>query len=108
MKIKTTAKAIRNSYETKVALGYCEASHLFRNHEPIAYTCGVYGWNFDVYQFGNVLVSTGYRGMVGSRPAVPVTEYECKAKAIAGDYSKPYEARQEAIESLLREWLNQL
>ena len=34
------------------------------NYErPVAYAAGVYGWNFDVYDFGSVAIVTGYRGM---------------------------------------------
>ena len=63
MKYRTTAKAIRANYEA-VSLGYCEAQNLLRAvAEPEAYTCGVYGWNADIYRTtepGKVIV-TGYR-----------------------------------------------
>lgn len=67
MKVKTTRKAIVNgSYNVKCA-GYCELSYLLNNHSPIAYTCGVYGWNFDVYEVYGVTICTGYRNMPGAR-----------------------------------------
>ena len=67
MKVKTTRKAIVNgSYNVKCA-GYCDLSHLLNNHSPIAYTCGVYGWNFDVYEVYGVTICTGYRNMPGAR-----------------------------------------
>ena len=50
MKFKTTRKAIVNGSSNIVCAGYCDLSHLLTNHSPIAYTCGVYGWNFDVYE----------------------------------------------------------
>ena len=68
MKFKTTAKEIRNSYGKKIAVSYCGMQHLLYNHAPIAYTCGVYGWNFDVYSVDGVTICTGYRGMVGKSP----------------------------------------
>ena len=56
MKVKTTRKAIVNSsYNVKYA-GYCDLSYLLNNHSPIAYTCGVYGWNFDVYEVYGVTI----------------------------------------------------
>lgn len=106
MKFKTTAKYIRSVYgNNAIQLGYCEACHLLRSHEPIAYTSGVYGWNFDLYYIEGVAICTGYRGMCGSRPAVPVTEYEKAASAIWGDYSRPYEERAAEVEKLVYEWL---
>ena len=48
MKIKTTRKAIVNSSTNVKCAGYCDLQALLRNHRPIAYTAGIYGWNFDV------------------------------------------------------------
>lgn len=106
MKFKTTAKYIRSVYgDNCIKLGYCEACHLLRSHEPIAYTSGVYGWNFDLYYINGIAICTGYRGMIGSLPAVPVTEYEEKARKIYDDYSRPYNEREKEVNKLLREWL---
>lgn len=55
MKVKTTRKAIVNgSYNVKCA-GYCDLSYLLNNHSPIAYTCGVYGWNLTFTRFTALL-----------------------------------------------------
>ena len=67
MKVKTTRKAIVNSSCNVKCAGYCDLSHLLNNHSPIAYTCGVYGWNFDVYEVYGVTICTGYRNMPGAR-----------------------------------------
>ena len=32
-----------------------------KGFEPIGYNCGVYGWNYDVYDFGSVIICCGYR-----------------------------------------------
>lgn len=65
MKYKTTTKAIKNNYSKNeiISIGYCAAYHLLKNHSPIAYTSGVYGWNYDVYNINGVCICTGYRGM---------------------------------------------
>jgi hypothetical protein len=65
MKYKTTAKAIRNDSRASIAIGYCDACYLLQHRKAEAYTCGQYGWNFDVYRVENVYICTGYRGMVG-------------------------------------------
>lgn len=67
MKFKTTATAIRNGYCKIISVDYCMAQRLLRYRSPIAYTCGVYGWNFDVYDVSDItpstVICTGYRGM---------------------------------------------
>lgn len=106
MKFKTTAKEIRNSYGKKIAVSYCGMQHLLYNHAPVAYTCGVYGWNFDVYSVDGVTICTGYRGMVGKSVDYELLqEYETEAERIVYNYKIPYEERKDRIEALLIEFL---
>ena len=79
MKIKTTRKAIVNGSSNIVSVGYCDLSTLLRYHSPIAYTSGIYGWNFDVYEVNGLTICTGYRGMPG-RTANNVRKYEQAAR----------------------------
>ena len=103
MKYKTTRKAIVNGCENIRSAGYCDLSYLLQNHSPIAYACGIYGWNFDVYEAYNVTICTGYRGMPGKR-LDDVQEYEKKAREIWSSYDTPYETKKEKIEKLLYEF----
>lgn len=105
MKYKTTAKAIREGSCNPRSVGYCDIQHLLNNHSPIAYTCGVYGWNFDVYKVYGVTICTGYRGMVGPR-CEGVREYEEKAEKILSWENKEmtYDEKREAVENLLHEF----
>ena len=105
MKYKTTAKAIREGACNPRSVGYCDLQYLLNNHSPIAYTCGVYGWNFDVYEVYGVTICTGYRGMVGPRCA-GIAEYEKKAKEILSWENKEmtYDEKREAVENLLHEF----
>lgn len=106
MKFKTTRKAIVNgSYNVRSA-GYCDLSHLLHYHEATAYTAGVYGWNFDVFEVYGLTICTGYRNMPGKR-LEHIREYEEKARAIINDwdtYKGNYEAKKEAVEKLLKEF----
>lgn len=108
MKFKTTTKAIREGTPSAklVNAGYCALQYMLRNHAPIAYTCGVYGWNYDVYQIDGLTICTGYRGMPG-RTANGISEYEHKARSIIEDYKRPYEERAAEIEALLAEFIAQ-
>lgn len=109
MKYKTTAKSIRESYGKKIAISYCGMQNLLWNHSPIAYTCGVYGWNFDVYAVDGVTICTGYRGMVGKSVDYDVLhDYETKAEKERYNIALSYEERQEAVEQLLKEFLSKV
>ena len=104
MKIKTTRKAIVNGSTNVRCAGYCDLQYLLHNHEPIAYTSSVYGWNFDVYDVYGVTICTGYRGMPGPR-LEKISEYEEKARAILSwEDKRPFGEKQEAIENLLKEF----
>lgn len=79
MKIKTTRKAIVAGSPRLVSAGYCDLQTLLRYHSPVAYTCGVYGWNFDVYEINGLTICTGYRGMPG-QTANNIRKYEQAAR----------------------------
>ena len=108
MKYKTTRKAIvaGTPANNLVCAGYCDLSNLLWGHEPIAYTCGVYGWNFDVYNVYGITICTGYRNMPG-RKANNEAVYEEKARAISDNYDLSWEERRDRIESLLKEFCEQ-
>lgn len=103
MKYRTTIKEIRENACNPRSAGYCDLQNLLRMHEANAYTCGVYGWNFDVYELHGLTICTGYRGMPGKR-LENIAEYERKAAAIWEDYSKPYDERRNEVENLLHEF----
>ena len=104
MKYKTTRKAIVNGAVNVKCAGYCDLSHLLRNHDPIAYTAGVYGWNFDVYDVYGVTICTGYRYMPGPR-LEHIREYEAKAASIwSWEDKRPFEEKQKSVEKLLQEF----
>lgn len=104
MKYKTTRKAIVNGSANVRCAGYCDLYYLLHNHTPIAYTCGVYGWNFDVYDVYGVTICTGYRGMPGQR-LEKISDYEEKARAILRwEDSRPCAEKEAAVENLLKEF----
>ena len=103
MKYKTTTKALR-AYATNLkSAGYCELQYLLNGVEPSAYTCGVYGWNFDVYHIHGLTICTGYRGMPGER-LQDCTKYERAASEILSNYKIPYDERRERVAALLKEF----
>ena len=99
MKYKTTAKAIRGGYYKIIKAGYCELQGLLSYKSPISYTCGYYGWNFDVYDIDGVAIATGYRGMPSKNSKADyklIREYEAKAEGKTA----------EEKDSLIKEFIN--
>jgi hypothetical protein len=76
------------------------------------YTCGVYGWNFDVYTFGNYAITTGYRGMIDNVSkdySSLIHEYDDKARElIKTQWEKPYEELKAEVNNLLKEFLQKV
>lgn len=103
MKYKTTIRAIRENACNPRSVGYCDLQHLLTNHSANAYTSGVYGWNFDIYEIYGLTICTGYRGMVGTS-CEGVAEYEKKAKAIFYDAKLSHDEVKETVENLLHEF----
>lgn len=105
MKYRTTIKALREGACNLRCAGYCDLQSLLRAHDANAYTRGVYGWNFDVYEVYGLTICTGYRGMPGKR-LEGIAEAEAKAEKIWSweNKSMTFEEKKEAVETLLHEF----
>ncbi len=105
MKYKITIKALREGANNLRSAGYCDLQDLLRNHQPIAYTSGVYGWNFDIYEVYGLTICTGYRSMPGKQ-LEGIAEAEAKAQKLWSWENKEmtFEEKQEAVETLLHEF----
>ena len=97
MKFRTTRKAIQSAHKTIYKLCYCEAQSLLQDQSPIAYTCGVYGWNADIYLIAGVCLCTGYRPFGEPVPYKLVSQYEAAATGAT------QEERSQLLASFLRE-----
>lgn len=106
MAFQTTEKAIRSSSARIVSAGYCDLQFLLRHRSPVAYTRGVYGWNFDVYEIDGLTICTGYRRTIGRR-ANNIHEYNERARTIWEDYKRDYDDRAAEVEKLLHEFIAQ-
>lgn len=71
MQFKTTKKDVMNGYWEIIEVGYCDLQHLLGFLSPSAYTCGIYGWNTDIYEMpfnSNICICTGYRPFGNVKP----------------------------------------
>ena len=104
MKIKMTNKQVKERFPYIKMAGYCDLHFLLNNEEPIAYTCGVYGWNYDVYLVNGVAIATGYRNMPGER-LEKISEYNEKARNILSwENKQDYDKKRKSIDKLLKEF----
>lgn len=108
MKFKTTRKAVKENSGIILEVGYCDLQSLLYFKDPAAYTCGVYGWNSDVYDFGKVVIVTGYRPFGNYSNYDLVREYEQKAHKIATDYQVDWETRKNEVNKLLDEFVKKV
>lgn len=109
MKYQTTRKSVVNGYYKIISCNYCEAQFLLNYHNPVAYTCGIYGWNADVYDFGNIAIVTGYRpfGNVNKNYDL-LNMYNQKAKQIIYNPDMTYSDKVREVNNLLVEYMGKV
>lgn len=104
MKTQTTKKSIVNNFNT-YSISYCAAQYLFRYLNAEHFTCGVYGWNSDIYTFGNIAISTGYRPFGKQLNYDLVNQFENAARKIAYSDMDESQKKQKTID-LVVEFIN--
>lgn len=107
-KIKTTARSIKSAYAPNYLFrtGYCAIQTLFHYDEPKAYTCGTYGWNFDLYDVEGVGITTGYRGMLGHQiPSEITKDFETRAEKIVYGNDTAWENKKAELKKLQIEFI---
>lgn len=69
IKQRVTNKFVKEIYGTKniVNIRYCYIDKWLHRLSPMFYTCGIYGWNYDVYNLGGFAICQGYRNIPGIR-----------------------------------------
>lgn len=105
MKLKTTKKAIRQSGQTVLKIGYCNAQFLLRFKSAFAYSARVEGWACDYYEVNGVIISTGYDPIGKKVDYNLIREYDDQARQICGDYARSYEDQEAAVNALLDEFI---
>lgn len=60
MKAEITSKRLKECYRVYY-VDSRDAGGKILGKYPIFYNAGIYGWNYDVYDFGRIAIITGYR-----------------------------------------------
>lgn len=108
MEKRLTKKDVKEWYKNIISIGYCSAQYLLTGLNREGWTCGVYGWNADVYEINsNTAIVTGYRpfGNIDNKYKF-LREYEKKAEKIYLDRTLKYETKLKRIKKLRDEYIS--
>lgn len=61
MNLKITHKDLKRNFSTIVSCPYADLNEVLSVKDKFGYNAGVYGWNFNAYDFGGTCLITGYR-----------------------------------------------
>lgn len=110
MKAKTTKKSVNSKYDNVIQVGYCNLQYLLNYANPIAYTSTkAYGWRADIYEVKDVAIATGYAPFGNIEPSYDTLyKYDNLAQKIVLDNSKTWEEREELVNKLLNQFINEV
>lgn len=104
MKYKTTRKQVLNSCQVALSVGYCDLQNLLCLRNADCYTCGVYGWNADVYYIDGLAIVTGYRPFGKNVDYKLIRSYENNAR-IVRECGLRYDHQKDALDKLLEDFV---
>ncbi len=110
MKREMKEKEVRNIVEfadVALCVSYCGAAYMLEGLPPTGYTAGVYGWNYDVYEFGGIVVCTGYRRIKGiwtTESQELVKQYNDRARRVVESRSADWNVKKSILADIRREF----
>lgn len=104
MKVKVSRKELTRYYNC-IGVGYCDLQSLLNYFSPQYYNCGVYGWNFDAYTFGDAAIITGYRNIPNYADHEISKRYNEMGRELR---NLPYDSRQKEAERLISEYIKEV
>ena len=108
MKKKITRNEMNRYYNNIIKIGYCDAQYILYYDEPQYYNPGVYGWNYDVYDFGDIAICTGYNPIGNIKPDYEIIrKYDDMAKMIVSG-SDSFDIKVEKVQSLRNEFIERV
>ena len=112
VKLKATKKEIMEGYQC-IEVGYCGLSGLLTFRGATAYTCGVYGWNADIYTFadiegcGSYAIVTGYKPFGNIKVDYKIIKkYETKAEKLHQKYC--CEKLRKKLDELIKQFIEEV
>ena len=105
MKTKVTKNEVMNGYSKVAEIYYCNLQTVLHTMDAKYFTCGVYGWNSDIYEVNeSCAISTGYRPFGNVKPNYNIVRLiEKKAKKIYANKVWKLETKNRKAKELLLE-----
>ena len=109
MKYEAKKKQVMAYYDC-YSIGYCELQNLLHFEYPESYTCGVYGWNCDIYGFCGIAIVTGYRPFGQHVDYNLARKYDRQAEKIMykDKRYKSWESKEKAVKRLLKQFIKEI
>lgn len=108
MKKKITRNDMKWMYNKIIKIGYCELQYLLYFDDPKYYNHGVYGWNYDVYDFDDIAICTGYNPVGNVKPEHEIIrKYDDAAKLIVLGNDN-FDVKIEKVQSLRNEFIKRV
>lgn len=108
MKKKITRNEMKRYYNDIIKIGYCDAQYILYYDIPQFYNYGKYGWNYDVYDFGDIAICTGYNPIGNVKPSFEIAQkYDDLARLIVTG-SDSYDVKVEKVQSLRNEFIERV
>lgn len=97
---KITRKEVLATNQHVLKVEYCRLQYLLQYSTAYAYTSGTNGWNSDIYSFGSVAISTGYR---------PCGDIQCSYELCKKyeEFASSEIAKKEALTDLLYSFIDE-
>lgn len=104
-------KNIVNFFDNIIEVGYCDLWYLLQGMNRNGYTCGVYGWNADIYYYNlSTAIVTGYRpfGNIQSNYKINNKYNEKARKIYESKKIKKWETKKRKINKLLDQYIKEI
>lgn len=105
-KVRITQKYLKNVINPNHLI-CCNLPTLLNHLNPDYYTCGVYGWNADIYVLNRLVIVTGYRPFGKHINYELEKKYEEKAKEVMKNSSN-YEDATNQLDKLIAQFENEV
>lgn len=108
MNINLRKKDVTKNFNFIISVGYCDLWYLLKGLDRMGYTCGVYGWNADIYKIDNVAIVTGYRPFGNIQSDYKLNKkYNEKARKIFEDNLLKWDVKTTKINKLLNKYIKE-
>lgn len=105
MAIKMSSRQVIDTFPFTIQIGYCDLYYPLVYQRKVRYTCGVYGWNSDIYFIGDTAISTGYRPFGKKVIRGLISHYNEAAREIYDDRNIEFTQKVQRLNAVLKDFV---